>query len=242
MITLLLMAGMTLFICSGLIGVENLGASVYPLFEAAQNSGVSILILLLAIGTLFTCLASSNGCINDSSRSWLALSRDGFISEWFSDVHPKYKSPYKAVIFTIPVSAGFAFSGYLDQVITFSIMSGLVCYVLIPFSLIRFRKMYPTSNSLIRPYIGPLQPYVSLLAMGIAIVIMSTFFWAYLLNLLFALVFYVIAYFYFSWRYKKIKQERAKEFSWQDKLGWPDPEVPQGTKNFTAQTGGNSND
>lgn len=242
MITLLLMAGMTLFICSGLIGVENLGASVYPLFEAAQNSGVGIIILLLAVGTLFTCLASSNGCINDSSRSWLALSRDGFISDWFADVHPKYKSPYKAVIFTIPVSAGFAFSGYLDQVITFSIMSGLVCYVLIPFALIRFRKMYPTSNSLIRPYIGPLQPYVSLLAMGIAIVIMSTFFWAYLLNLLFALVFYVIAYFYFSWRYKKIKQERAKEFSWQDRLGWPDPEVPQNSKKFTAQTGGGSND
>jgi len=230
MITLLLMAGMTLFVCAGLIGVEELGSSVYPLFEAAQNSGVGILILFLAIGTLFTCLASSNGCINDSSRSWLALARDDFITDWFADVHPKYKSPYKAVIFTIPVSAGFAFSGFLDQVITFSIMSGLVCYVLIPFALIRFRKMYPTTNSKIRPYFGPLQPYISMIAIGIAILIMSTFFWAYQLNLFFALIFYIVAYFYFTWRYKKTKVQRNKEFSWQEKLGWPDPEVAHGQK------------
>jgi Amino acid transporters len=242
MITLLLMAGMTLFICSGLIGVEELGASVYPLFEAAQNSGVGIIVLLLAVGTLFTCLASSNGCINDSSRSWLALSRDGFISDWFADVHPKYKSPYKAIIFTIPVSAGFAFSGYLDQVITFSIMSGLVCYVLIPFALIRFRKMYPTTNSTVRPFFGPLQPWISYLAIGIAILIMSTFFWAYWWNLIFALIFYIIAYFYFSYRYKRIKAERTKEFSWQDKLGWPDPEVSKGQRRFTTQTGGGNDE
>lgn len=241
MITLLLMAGMTLFICAGLIGVDELGASVYPLFEAAQNSGVWILVLMLAVGTLFTCLASSNGCINDSSRSWLALSRDNFISDWFSDVHPKYKSPYKAVIFTIPVSAGFAFSGYLDQVITFSIMSGLVCYVMIPFALIRFRKMYPTTNSLIRPYFGPLQPWISYLAIGISVLIMSTFFWAYQLNLIFALIFYIVAYFYFSWRYKKIKRE-SKQFSWQDRLGWPDPEVTHGQRRFNGVNTGDGND
>ena len=241
MITLALMAGMTVFICAGLMGFEELGASVYPLYEAAVNSGSGIFVFLLIIGTLFTCLASSNGCINDSSRSWLALARDGFITDWFADVHPKYKSPFKAVIFTIPVSAGFAFSGYLDQVITFSIMSGLVCYVLIPFALIRFRKMYPTTTSLVRPYSGPLQPWISYLAIGLSILIMSTFFWAYIYNLLFALVFYIVAYFYFNWRYKKIKMERKKEFSWNDKLGWPDPEIIHGQKRFTNQTGGKNN-
>ncbi|WNY26517.1 amino acid permease [Methanolapillus ohkumae] len=239
MITLLLMAGMTLFVCSGLIDSGKLGASVYPLFEAAQNSGVGIFIFLLAVGTLFTCIASANGCVNDSSRSWFALARDEFVSDWFIAVHPKYKSPYRAVIFTLPVAIGFAFSGYLDQVITFSIVSGLVCYVMIPFALIRFRKMYPSSNTLIRPYIGPLQPYIAMFAIVIAVVIMSTFYWAYQLNLIFALVFYVVAYFYFSWRYKKMKANRKVQFSWETKLGWPDPEVQLGQK---AKANGGAND
>ncbi len=223
MITLLLMSGMTFYICSNLIPSSDLGGSVYPLFEAAQNSGIPWLVLFLSIGTLFTCIASANGCVNDSSRSWLALSRDNFVSDWFSSIHPVYKSPYKSVIFTIPVSVGFAFSGYLDQVVTFSIFSGLLCYVLIPFALIKFRKYYPENDSNVRPFKGPLQPFISVIAMVISILIMSTFYWAYQLNLIFALVFYVISYFYFSYRYKS--GAFNEKDAWWEKFGWKKPLV-----------------
>lgn len=223
MITLLVGAAMTLFICSNLlpsnIPAEGLGVSVYPLFEAAQASGVYFLVALLALGTLLTCLSSANGCVCDSSRSWFALSRDHFVSNWFSSVHPKYQTPYKAVIFTMPIAIAFAFSGYLDQVITFSIVSGLLCYVLIPFALIRFRKMFPTHINKVRPFVSPLQPWISMFAMVIAITIMSTLFWGYRYNLLFALVFYLIAYFYFHKRHNKFK----KEFDWGREMGWPKP-------------------
>jgi len=223
MITLLVGAAMTLFICANLlpssIPAEGLGVSVYPLFEAAQSTGVFILIALLALGTLLTCVSSANGCVCDSSRSWFALSRDHFVSNWFSSVHPKYQTPYKAVIFTMPIAIAFAFSGYLDQVITFSIVSGLLCYVLIPFSLIRFRKMFPTHINKVRPFVSPLQPWISYLAMAIAIVIMSTLFWGYRYNLIFALAFYLIAYFYFHNRNKKFK----KGLDWGEEMGWPNP-------------------
>ncbi|WP_406660359.1 amino acid permease [Methanolobus sp. ZRKC3] len=223
MITLLVGAAMTLFICASLlpsnIPAEGLGVSVYPLFEAAQASGVYVLVALLGIGTLLTCLSSANGCVCDSSRSWFALSRDHFVSNWFASVHPGYQTPYKAVIFTMPIAIAFAFSGYLDQVITFSIVSGLICYVLIPFSLIRFRKMFPAHISRVRPFVSPLQPWISYFAIAIAITIMSTLFWGYRYNLIFALIFYLIAYFYFHNKHKK----HQKEFSWEEEMGWPNP-------------------
>ena len=223
MITLLVGAAMTLFICANLlpssIPAEGLGVSVYPLFEAAQSTGVYAVIALLALGTLLTCVSSANGCVCDSSRSWFALSRDHFVSNWFSSVHPKYQTPYKAVIFTMPIAIAFAFSGYLDQVITFSIVSGLLCYVMIPFSLIRFRKMFPTHINKVRPFVSPLQPWISYLAMAIAIVIMSTLFWGYRYNLIFALAFYLIAYFYFHNRHKKFN----KTLDWGEEMGWPNP-------------------
>jgi len=223
MITLLVGAAMTLFICANLlpsnIPAEGLGVSVYPLFEAAQASGVPVLIGLLAIGTLLTCVSSANGCVCDSSRSWFALSRDHFVSNWFSSVHPKYQTPYKAVIFTMPIAIAFAFSGYLDQVITFSIVSGLLCYVLIPFSLIRFRKMFPSHVSKVRPFVSPLQPWISYFAILIAITIMSTLFWGYRYNLIFALVFYLVAYFYFHNKHKK----HQHEFDWGREMDWPNP-------------------
>lgn len=223
MITLLVGASMTLLICASLIPSsvpgEGLGVSVYPLYEAALASGVGFLVAFLAIGTFLTCVSSANGCVCDSSRSWYALSKDHFISNWFSVVHPKYSTPYRSVIFTIPIAVAFAFSGYLDQVITFSIVSGLICYVVIPFSLIRFRKMYPEHSSKVRPFAGPLQPGLSYVAIAIAITIMSTLFWGYRFNLLFGLLFYVVAYFYFHRKHKRY----TKEFDWGKEMGWPTP-------------------
>jgi ethanolamine permease len=46
MITLLIGAAMTLYLCAVLIPTDALGVSVYPLFEAAQNSGSLSLSLL----------------------------------------------------------------------------------------------------------------------------------------------------------------------------------------------------
>jgi ethanolamine permease len=232
MITLLIGAAMTLYLCAVLIPAESLGVSVYPLFEAAQKSGLFIFIALLGLGTFLTCVASANGCVCDSSRSWFALSRDNYVSPWFSSVHPRYNTPYKAVIFTMPVAIGFAFSGFLDQVITFSIISGLLCYVLIPFSLIRFRNLFPQTTSKIRPFVGPLQPFISYFSIAIAITILSTLFWGYMYNLIFAFVFYGIAYFYFSHRRKSSNIEN----NWA-MMGWP---LPKGSQNGNIKTEGMS--
>jgi len=185
------------------------------------------LVALLGLGTFLTCVASANGCVCDSSRSWFALSRDNYVSSWFSEVHPRYNTPYRAVIFTMPVAIGFAFSGFLDQVITFSIISGLLCYVLIPFSLIRFRKFFPKTTSKVRPFVSPLQPFIAYFAIAISIVILSTMFWGYKYNLIFAFVFYGIAYFYFSHRNKSSNIEN----DWA-KMGWP---LPMGSQSVNVK-------
>ncbi|WP_292484689.1 APC family permease [Methanohalobium sp.] len=219
MISLLVVAAMTLFYCSSILPVSDLGVSVYPQWEAARESGVTFLIVLMGIGTLLTCLASANGTICDSSRSWYALAKDDYVAKWFSAVHPYYRSPYRSVIFTMPIAIAFAFSGYLDQVITFSIISGLLCYVLIPFSLIRFRKLFPDSiaNDKVRPFKGPLQPYIAWFSIFVALVILTTLYWGYFYNLLFGLLFYTIAYFYFHYKHTE------RPMDWEKEMGWPKP-------------------
>jgi ethanolamine permease len=119
----------------------------------------------------------------------------------------------------MPIAIAFAFSGFLDQVITFSIVSGLVCYVMIPFSLIRFRKMFPQHSNKVRPFVGPLQPWISYFTIFLAAVIMSTLQWGYRYNLIFALLFYAIAYFYFNRRYRSLEVTH----DWGETMGWPEP-------------------
>jgi len=218
MITLLIAAALTWFLCTGLVPAEKLGASAYPLLDAALATGNFGLIVALAIGTLFSCMASANGCICDTSRSWFALSREGFFTTWFADVHPKYRSPYRTVLFTLPIAIALAFSGLLDQVITFSIISGLVCYIFIPLALIRFRKLWPTGE-IHRPYVCPMHKAVAFTAIAFTYIIMLSLYFGYFINMLAAILFYVVIYLYFA--LYRIKRITAK-IGWEE-YGWPAP-------------------
>ncbi len=44
--------------------------------------------------TVFSAIASANGCINDASRAWFSMGRDRYLPAWFAAVHPKYRTPY----------------------------------------------------------------------------------------------------------------------------------------------------
>ncbi|TFJ91574.1 APC family permease [Lentibacillus salicampi] len=65
------------------------------------NMGLVILVTALTMG-IFTGL---NGFIISSSRLLFAMSRAKIIPEAFSKLHPKYKTPYVGIIFTVVASA-----------------------------------------------------------------------------------------------------------------------------------------
>ncbi|MCA3453169.1 MAG: amino acid permease, partial [Rhodobacter sp.] len=110
--TLLIAATLTWYVCSGVLPWEFLGdgvnGSVAPLFDTARLSGSTGLVWLLGFGTLFATLASANGCINDASRAWFAMGRDKYLPGWFGAVHPKYRTPYRAIVFLVPIALIFA--------------------------------------------------------------------------------------------------------------------------------------
>ncbi len=65
------------------------------------NMGLVILVTALTMG-IFTGL---NGFIISSSRLLFAMSRAKIIPGAFSKLHPKYKTPYIGIIFTVVVAA-----------------------------------------------------------------------------------------------------------------------------------------
>lgn len=164
--TLLIGGTVTWFVCSGLIDAHTLGDSVYPLFDAAVATGKLFVVIALFIGTMLACLASANGCINDASRAWSVLSRDGLLPDAFAKIHPKYGSPYRALLFLVPISIVFALTGMLDYIVTFSIFSALMVYLLTAIMMLRFRKKYPL-GSIERGYTSPLHPLPALLTIAL---------------------------------------------------------------------------
>ncbi len=216
-ITLLIAATMTWYVCVGLMPWEYLGQAVTPLFDAARLTNSLPLMVLLFIGTIFSTLASANGCINDASRAWFSMGRDRYLPQVFGAVHPKYRTPYRAIVFLVPVALVFAYFAPLDQVITFSILSGLLEYTFMAINVIMFRRKWPL-GSIKRGYVHPFHPLPALVLLVLCAATYFAVFLGYGTQLVAMMVFYIIASLWFAFhRYKFVK--RGAQFT----MPWPKP-------------------
>jgi len=217
MITLLIAASLTWYVAAGLLPWEYLGQAFTPLYDAAKVTGSSTLIVILFVGTFFSAIASANGCINDASRAWFSMGRDRYMPVWFGAVHPRYRTPYRSILFLIPIAVSFAFTGLLDQVITFSILSGLLGYTFMSFNMMKFRAKWPL-GSIKRGYVHPLHPVPAVTLMALCIATYFATFLGYGTTLLSIMAFYIVASIWFAWhRYKFV--HRGDQFT----MPWPRP-------------------
>ncbi|MGL4396314.1 MAG: APC family permease [Hyphomicrobium sp.] len=217
MITLLIAATMTWFICAGLMPWEYLGQAVTPLFDAARLTDSTVLMVLLFIGTIFSTLASANGCINDASRAWFSMGRDRYLPTAFGAVHPTYRTPFRAIVFLVPVALIFALGVPLDQVITFSILSGLLGYTFMPINVILFRNRWPL-DTIKRGFVHPMHPLPAIVLLLLCMVTYFAVFLGYGTQLIAMMVFYIVASLWFAFhRYKFVR--RGDQFT----MNWPRP-------------------
>ncbi len=215
--TLLIAATLTWYVCVGLMPWEYLGGAGVPLFDAARLTGSTGLVVLLGVGTLFATLASANGCINDASRAWFSMGRDHYLPSWFGAVHPKYRTPYRSIVFLVPIALIFALGAPLDQVITFSILSGLLGYTFMPLNMIMFRRKWPL-DSIKRGYVHPFHPVPAVLLLALCAVTYFAVFLGYGTQLVAMLGFYIVASLWFHfWRYRFVN--RGAQFT----MPWPRP-------------------
>ena len=219
MITLLIAAALTWYVVCGLLPWQYIGwdAELAPLYDAARATGLPVLIVILFVGTLFSAIASANGCINDAARAWFSMGRDRYLPAWFGAVHPRYRTPFRSILFLIPIAAVFALWIPLAQIITFSILSGLLNYTCMPFNMWSFRRKWPL-NSIQRGYEHPFHPLPAAVLLCLCA---TTFFAVYLgygRQLLAMLAFYMIASVWFAfYRYRYVR--RGDQFT----MPWPRP-------------------
>ena len=163
-----------------------------PLFDAARVTGNRGLMVLLFIGTMFSTLASANGCINDASRAWFSMGRDRYLPIWFGAVHPVYRTPYRSIIFLVPIALIFALGAPLDQVVTFSILSGLLGYTFMTFNMVMFRRKWPL-GTIKRGYVHPMHPLPTIVLLILCATAYVAVFLGYGTQLIAMVSFYIIA-------------------------------------------------
>jgi ethanolamine permease len=223
-ITLLIAAVITWYVSAGTLPWQYLGVSITPLFDTALVTGGSFLAVLLAIGTILATLASANGCINDASRAWFSMGRDNYLPTWFGAIHPRYRTPFRSILFLVPVGIAFALlpvllnkPELLATVITFSILSALLMYAFMVPNMFRFRKLWPL-GTLHRGYTHPLHPLPAISLGILAAAVLFATFLGYGTTLVTLVVFYLLASIWFVlFRYRYVR--RGRQFT----MPWPRP-------------------
>ncbi len=98
--------------------------------------------LIMGIGIFLTFIGSAAGGIVSTPRLLLALARDKLFIEQLSDIHPKYKTPYKAVIFQTIVTLVIAFITLGNYLFLLSMLVplALLMYIFVLFAIPILRK------------------------------------------------------------------------------------------------------
>jgi APA family basic amino acid/polyamine antiporter len=168
LISMFLVVG--LYILIQLVVQALLGGSITeykdaPLAQAAKVMFGPAGALIVIIGAAFSMFGNISGMVLNMPRILFAAARDRvFPADAIAKVHPKYKTPYIAVIIYAILGFIFASTGEFKQLAMLSSASYLLIYLGVVLSVIKFRLSGTVEKGVYRIPGGFLIPVVAVLA------------------------------------------------------------------------------
>jgi amino acid transporter len=132
-----------------------------PLQDAANYFMGSIGVIVVTLGSIIATLSTINGSMAGGTRVAYALGRSNLLPTLFEKVHPKYRSPYTALVLTTILAIIFVLTKSVDFIVYVIALGYNVTAIIVALALIRLRK---TDPHLYRPFKVPLYPYLTILA------------------------------------------------------------------------------
>lgn len=204
-LTLVFLAFLVMVMAGGVGDWKTLANINDPLPQAMKlvvGNSSGWLHMLIWIG-LFGLVASFHGIILGYSRQIYALARAGFLPAYFAEVHPRFKTPVRALVAggVVGVAAVFSdefitFGGQslTANIVTMAVLGALVMYIVSMAALFKLRQTEPTLE---RPFRAPFYPVFPAIALGTGVVcLVALVYFNFMLSVLFV-VLLALAYAYF---------------------------------------------
>jgi ethanolamine permease len=129
---------------------------------------------------LFGLVASFHGIIMGYSRQIFALAREAYLPAYFAQVHPRLKTPHRAILAGGVIGIAAIYSDELIKIggqtltaniVTMSVFGAILMYILSMLSLFKLRRDEP---DMARPFRAPMFPWFPGIALVGALVCMGT--------------------------------------------------------------------
>src|SRR5439155_11490113 len=120
--------------------LPDLPAHSTPIADAAAVLLGSIGPLLVGIGSVISMTGNNAGQVLSGSRMLFALAEHGELPAFFGRIHPRFRTPANAVIFTSVVAVVLALTGSFVELAVVSALARLVTYTGVAAATLRLRS------------------------------------------------------------------------------------------------------
>lgn len=152
-------------VLTGIVLYEMLNVSA-PVAFALQFIGQDWLAGLLSLGAIVGITTILLGLLYGQSRLFLALSRDGLLPTFFSNINSKTKTPIKSTLLTgllVALISGLVPLARLVEIIN---IGTLTSFCLVALGVLVFRKKHPEVKRGFKVSLIPIIPLLSIVACG----------------------------------------------------------------------------
>jgi amino acid transporter len=157
---------LTSTIATGLL--PNLAEARTPIADGAALVLGATGGFIVSLGSSVSMTGNNMGQILNGSRSLFALAENGDLPRWFGRVHPDYRTPENAVLFTAVVALALALTGSFVFLAAVSAVARLVMYLAVCLATLVLRRRRPNEEMGPALFVIPLGPVVPVLATVVA--------------------------------------------------------------------------
>ena len=151
------------------LSADQVAASHRVAADMMASVGGRMAVTGVSIAVLISIFAALNGSILSGSRVPYAMARDGLFFRAAATVHPRFRSPGRAMMMLCVWSSVVVLSGWFDDLYNFVIFGSWILYLMTAVSVIVLRRTKPKMS---RPYRVIGYPIVPVLFVAVALLLL----------------------------------------------------------------------
>lgn len=128
--------------------------------------------LMIGLGSVISMTGNNMGQILSGSRVLFALAENGDLPPVLARIHPRYRTPANAILFTSAVALVLALSGSFAKLAVVSAVARLVAYIGACASTLALRRLSFEGRVLPATFVIPFGPVVPLAAIAVSLAIL----------------------------------------------------------------------